>query len=446
MEPARSARVVGLARARSLSQTDAVSRSPLLLLLVALLSSGTLQACSSERDPNAPPDIVLILVDTLRRDHVSAYGADIETPNLQALADSGQVFSNLQASYHQTTMSMGALFTGHTPSIESGEVGKPLGWEGRHWCGMVRFSAGDEDSCIPRGLTTLAESLREAGYWTAGVVANRLLFAPAGYEQGFVSWTEVGAERADLPQQVLIAARRAQRVNRALEPVLEDRPTAPAFVYVHFVDVHDYFDRGVSYREGVEEFDAQFGETLDILDRAGLRDDAVIFVLSDHGENLGELHGVRKAHNHFGNPSYQPLLEIPLIVTPPLFDAPERLLRSREVAGLIRQAAGLSGDLVDEAGLLEEDEIFLSERKYLTYRRGRFKTSFHRNKMGKWMLWDLESDPGETENRIQDEREIAAAHLSRVQELVEQLAAEGRGDGELSEEDASRLRALGYLQ
>ena len=55
---------------------------------------------------------MLIVADTLRRDALSPYGAKIATPNLQRLADEGVVFENAISSFHQTTMSMSALFTG----------------------------------------------------------------------------------------------------------------------------------------------------------------------------------------------------------------------------------------------------------------------------------------------------------------------------------------------
>ena len=56
-------------------------------------------------------------------------------------------------------------------------------------------------------LETLAEAFQQAGYWTAGVVGNRLLFRPAGYDQGFDEWVEVSAGRTDLPTSQLAAAR-----------------------------------------------------------------------------------------------------------------------------------------------------------------------------------------------------------------------------------------------
>lgn len=412
---------------------------------MSLLAACLLLACAPPAEPG-PPNIVLVIVDTLRRDHLSVYGSETRTPNVAALARRGQVFEGVQASYHQTTMSMGALFTGRTPSLESGDMSEPLGWKGTQWCGMRRFADSDQDTCVPQGMTTLAEALRDAGYWTAGVVGNRLLFRPAGYDQGFEVWVEVSAGRTDLPTSQLAEARAAPHINEALEKVLESRPEGPAFVYLHFLDAHDYNAVGEEYAESVERFDREFARTLELLESAGLSENTSLFFTADHGENLGELHLGRPYRNHFGNPSYQPLLDIPLIVVPPLAEDPKAWRRTVDVHGMIRRVAGLPDRAADEEEAVRPDELFVSERDYITYRKGRYKTSFHRRKMGKWQLYDLESDPGETTNLISEQREIGLAHLARVQEIAEGVAATDSATGELSEEDAAALRALGYLE
>ena len=93
----------------------------------------------AERDAT-PERIILVVVDTLRADHLSPYSAKVSTPNIQAFAERGQVFTNVVSSFHQTTMSMASLFTGRTPSLESGHSQKTLDWTGRNWCGMRRFA------------------------------------------------------------------------------------------------------------------------------------------------------------------------------------------------------------------------------------------------------------------------------------------------------------------
>ena len=121
------------------------------------------------------------MIDTLRRDHLGVYGAPAPTPNIDALAKRGQFFTNVVASFHQTSMSMGSLFTGRTPSMEAGE-GRTLTWNGHTWCGLARLAqTPGVDTCIPPSVPTLAEAFKAAGWWTIGVASNQFLYEPSGF-------------------------------------------------------------------------------------------------------------------------------------------------------------------------------------------------------------------------------------------------------------------------
>ena len=387
----------------------------------------------------------MIVVDTLRRDHLSPYGSSLETPNVAALAERGQVFTNAVSSFHQTTMSTAALFTGLTPSLETGDRRESLPWTGRTWCGLSRFAAPQGDTCVPRGLTTLAEDLRDAGYWTAAVISNRLLFEPSGYEQGFDSWVEVGAsadEVMKLPPETRAASRSAAQIQRAVKALLAERPSNRFFLYLHYVDVHDWGLVSREYAETVELFDRELGKLLEQLEADGILEDAVVVFTSDHGEALGEEHALQSTRTHLGNPSFEPVLEIPLIVAPAVFDDSSRLVRSQDIGGLVKQIAGIGAQASRD---LEPDELFLAEKRWQTYRKGRFKSMFRRKNMRGW-LFDIETDPGEKINLVEERPDIALEHLRRVVELTHSLAGQVAEGEELTEQDRERLRALGYLQ
>ena len=116
-------------------------RRSTLARLSRVLALGVLLAgCGGLAPP--PERIILIVVDTLRRDFVSAYGSGPPTPNLDALAARGQRLDRALASYHQTSMSMSALFTGRTPSLDRGVLVPSLPWNGTTWCGYARFAEG----------------------------------------------------------------------------------------------------------------------------------------------------------------------------------------------------------------------------------------------------------------------------------------------------------------
>ena len=311
------------------------TKSGLVGLVLAL-------GCASG-DP-VPERIVLIVVDTLRADFASCCREGTATPNLDGLARRGQRFPNAVASYHQTTASMGALFTGHTPSFEmAGD--EPMPWNGKTWCGMARFAGTDEAGCLPAALPTLPEVLKEAGYWTIGITSNELLFAPAGFERGFDDWSQVsdplprGRKHIDdIVAQRL--ARVAGRVNAAAFAAVERRPSDRFFLYVHYMDAHDYQERRDAYAEGVMKVDVGVGELLATLETQGLIDGSVVILSSDHGERIGEEHLLEGRPEHRGKPSFEEVLRVPLIIAPPRFDDPERLVRSQDLFDIIARIGG----------------------------------------------------------------------------------------------------------
>jgi len=128
-------------------RTAPASRRPGTVRAAAALAlAAGLTACGGERadaPPSARPErIVLLVVDTLRRDHVGAYGGRVATPNMDRLAERGQRFPDAWSSFHQTTMSMASLFTGRTPSLEQSGQRERVAWTGRTWCGLLRAAEG----------------------------------------------------------------------------------------------------------------------------------------------------------------------------------------------------------------------------------------------------------------------------------------------------------------
>jgi arylsulfatase A-like enzyme len=416
-------------------------------LLLGLLSSAS--GCGVLE--TGPRRIVFIVVDTLRSDRLSVYGSELHTPNVAALAARGQVFSRVRASFHQTSMSMSAMMTGRTPSIESGDPRAPLHWNSSTWCGLARFSEGARDTCIPRSVTTLAERLRDAGWWTIGVVSNQFLYEPSGFGRGFEDWVEVDAR---LP---VVGQRSRQRVgdpkhsrdwrvvNRSAFEAVERAPGRRSFLYVHYIDVHDYRASDLSYGEAVERMDVALGDLLAGLEQRGFLEDAVVIFTSDHGERLGEDHSfpgeLPNNFGHYGNPSFEEMLRIPLIVAPPVAGDPSRLLRTQDFFDLVLQIAGLEAR---PAADLDPDELFVGELYFRTYRKGRWKSSVRRED-GKAFLYDLETDPHEQRDLSGERRLLVLSHRQRLNALSESLAAERAPVEELSESDRERLRALGYL-
>ena len=410
-------------------------------------------------DPSGPAErVVLIVVDTLRRDFVSAYGDRAATPVLDELARSGMRFDRALASFHQTSMSMGSLFTGRTPSLERDGLSPSLPWNAANWCGLARLRDDGDDPavCLPNAVPTLAERLREAGFWTIGVASNQFLFEPSGFSRGFDDWVEVGLKPERVGPLERLSLRGAKRtrtwvdVNRAVDEALARRADDRFFLYVHYMDVHDYavdvadLSRlPAAYGKAVAAVDVAIGKLLERLEAEGLRRGTAIVVTADHGERLRERHALPGRPGHLGNPSFQEMLEVPLLVAPAPSRDPAALLRTQDLFGLVLELAGLGAAAPPE---VPDGELLIGERRFRTYYDGRFKTLLRRED-GRQLLFDLARDPAERRDVASSHPDVVRRHRERIEDLSSRLAATRRGAPErLSERDRERLRMLGYLE
>ncbi|MEM7353408.1 MAG: sulfatase-like hydrolase/transferase, partial [Acidobacteriota bacterium] len=194
-----------------------------MLLSVVLASCGG----TPPPEPLSPsrPDLILIVIDALRRDHVGFHGQPAPTtPQLDRLAASGVVFDNAYAHAPQTFNSTAALLTSRyfpwlAEQQETGLAGAPP--ENRYFA-------------LASANRTLAEALKDAGYQTMAVLTNPHHWAGSGFWQGFEHPIYLTADSR------AAAYARADRVHaafldwfdRALQP-------GPYFAYLHFMDVHN---------------------------------------------------------------------------------------------------------------------------------------------------------------------------------------------------------------
>ncbi len=425
----------------------AVLRGWIGVAVATLLAFG---GCGSGSEFGELPErIVLIVVDTLRRDHLSPYGADIATPNVARLAREGVVYRNAIASFHMTSMSMGALWTGRTPALSSGDPTRVIAWNEENWCGMARFGPSAPGACLPEQVPRLGRAMRELGYETIGVTANSMLFGAAGFSQGFDQWLEVPDSGRDGKRRLRgktwkesSADRAAPAVVAAVEQALARRKSDRFFLYAHFMDVHDWAARGVSYRQTVEEVDRGIGVLLDLLEANGLLEGSAIVFTSDHGESLGEPHLLPTTPRHIGNPSFEPVLAIPLIAKGVDLTRVGSIVRSEDLFRILLRTAG---GAEQGASDLEPEELFVTEQAYRTYRRGRWKSYFGRYD-GTFRLVDLEADPSELRDVADKHPDISALHRARVGELTAALAAPDAPLHEIDEAQIDRLRSLGYVE
>jgi arylsulfatase A-like enzyme len=189
--------------------------------------------------PAPCPDIVLITIDTLRSDRVSAYGyARQTTPFLDALAGRGVRFATSYSPSSWTVPSMASLFT----SLEPDHHGIQRG--------LVEKNRIVGQEVLAESHILLAEILREAGYRTYGVSANLHLASEFGFAQGFDHYENLGFANADRIAPVLAAWSGELRSG-----------TQPFFLWIHYFDPHDpYYPRAPWFENPVPALAGEVSE------------------------------------------------------------------------------------------------------------------------------------------------------------------------------------------
>ena len=320
----------------------------------------------TSRAPERPPDVLLVLVDALRRDHVSSYGyPKPTTPYLDELAERGVAFEDALAQAPQTLNSTASLLTSRNfPFLLWGVEHDPIPGVApeRHeqWARTPRLAAAN---------LSLAEVLRDAGYQTVALFNNPHHHATSGFDQGFE------ASRL-LPRDPDTAYARAESlVDAFLEWHAGRDGSRPYFAYLHAMDPHtpyrptaaaralfpppagrhlyangppeasfteaDLAHMTALYDAEIRAFDDELRRLVDELDRRDGGGRTVVVVTADHGEELMDHGGL----GH-GKTVELELLRIPLVMAGGAFAEHagmrvEPLVRNLDLAPTIVELAGL---------------------------------------------------------------------------------------------------------
>ncbi len=441
--------------------------------------------------PAAAGNVLFIVVDTLRADHLPAYGyRAIHTPNLDRFVADGVRFDQAFVNASWTRPSFASILTGRYPSSHRTTT-KP--------------------DALPDALTTLPEALRAGGYATLGVVTNYNVAPFFNFHQGFdrylylepefvlgandtaaklllVQFLRQRIERARAARGKVArgsAYQDAEVVNRVLLGLLDGHGETPWFMFACYMDPHDpyyphpYDGTGYSraanphprpdeaarlialYGGEIEYWDLHFGRLLDELKRRGLYDALTIIVTSDHGEEFME-HG---GYWH-GTTLYDEQQRVPLIMKLPNGEQagsvvshwvesvdimPTLLAR----AGL-RVPAGVQGKDLWQAS----DSVFAEEDhegnvlRAVRMRRGDGVLKLIEANPGNprgleaLELYQLEQDPQELVNLTREDAEvlaIAAKTLERRgREALVGRTGKSTVDVAHDADSVEKLRALGY--
>jgi arylsulfatase A-like enzyme len=438
-------------------------------------SQGTVEdiAALKERDDL---NVVFILVDTLRADRIGVYGYERPTsPTIDELARHGIVFKHVTAQSSWTKSSMASLWTGTFPANN----------------GMLRYN-----HALPHEATLPAEIFREAGFRTAGIWRNGWVAPNFGFDQGFQVYhhPKAGRERA-----------KVQRRNPSSHPLLgtdEDLIVSAQafldnfggerfFLYMHFMDVHQYlYDEasakfGTSYSDAYDQSihwtDRLINVLIQKLDEVDLLSKTVIVLGSDHGEAFEE-HG---KEGHAKN-LYREVVEVPFIITLPFVLDPgiavDALVSNLDMWPTVLDLVGLPPlpeadgasllPLILEAGGAEaaaQDTDPLRERlifsqldrfwgnpkmesnPLVSVRDGDLQLFMWVKAPDQMEFYDRAVDPNEFSNLLKDSDEVPPA-LDPLRAAADEYLANARSpwgkDPQEIELDAMKLeqlRALGYV-
>jgi arylsulfatase A-like enzyme len=303
------------------------------------------------------PNVIVIVVDTLRADHVSSYGySRATTPNLDRLAQQGVLFENAISTCSWSLPSHVSLLTGRYQFEHGVGAVQPEPWLGWGSQGLG-------------GLPTLGEALERKGYRTGAFSANRTYFSrDLGFGRGFVHFEDYFHSSSDAFVRTLYGRefariylkrsehslvkrmlrklgltslldqdaegsgsyggafgvrKRAEVINQEVMAWVDHNPQRPFFVFLNYFDVHDPYGAPRdyprpswprqtdidAYDDGVKYVDDYIGHLVDELRRRGLADNTLVVITSDHGESLGQHH--LRTH---GKALYRELVRVPLVI------------------------------------------------------------------------------------------------------------------------------------
>jgi arylsulfatase A-like enzyme/tetratricopeptide (TPR) repeat protein len=428
-------------RSRPGPTSSGAFRLPLAALCAALL---LVAAC--RRHESRRPNVLLITLDTLRADHVGAYGSRSgATPALDALAARGVRFDQAGSAVPLTLPSHATILSGLLPLHH----------------GVRNNGAG----MFPADRPTLATLLTDSGYRTAAFVGAFVLDHRFGLNRGFTLYDDEIPRDPNLGDH-LEAERRGDLVTDRARAWLATADERPFFAWVHLYDPHAPYNPPDPFRgrfaaspyDGEIAFaDQQVQRLLAALEESGQRDNTIVIVAGDHGEALGE-HG-ELTH---GLLLYEPTLRVPLIVSAPGILDPAVVRTPVSLADIAPTLAGLlklggspkfdGHDL--SAALLDHKEPqagdVYAETEYPTMFGWSGLASLRRGAQ-KYIaapapeLYDLGRDPRESRNLYSEERRAMhtlSASLSALRATVVTPAVTAAGP---DAETVAKLASLGYV-
>jgi len=443
-----------------------------------------LLGCQPKRDPN----VLVLVIDALRPDHLGCYGyARATSPTLDALAQRGVLFADATSASTYTRAAVASIFASVHPAAHG------------------VFSQGRQVEVLSDEYTTLAETLKARGYRTAAFMPNPSLHRSFNFGQGFDLYDDDLMMGKGSAHEVYETARKIN--DRALRWLRRDREK-PFFAYLHYRDVHAPYippppydrmfpkaaagrpltpaelesqpvdirsprrfpdlDSYIGQYDGdIRYTDDRLAELLGSLEKEGFLDETVVFVTADHGETFLE-HG---AWTH-GTDVYEELTRVPLLLVLPQgkhagrrVEAPVQtidiyptvlaLLGSRIPAELQGKSLfdPIEGDADPHRPVFSEARVPRNKRpagrgQIVAVRADGWKLIYNRTTR-RAELYHLAQDPAERNDLIAREPD-KARELARLLRSFDQDNARRsrwrKGQEGVPEDVVEALRSLGYVQ
>jgi arylsulfatase A-like enzyme/Flp pilus assembly protein TadD len=415
--------------------------SAAVLLIVAsfaAVSCGREKAVTAGSFRGAP--IVVISIDTLRSDRLPAYGyTKVQTPAIDALAADGILFERAYSNVPLTLPSHVSILTGLLPPDHG--VRNNVGY---------RYEAAKHPP--------ITAPLRAVGYETAATISSYVLRGNTGLKDAFDFYDDAIASEAN------VALGRLQRPGTTTLEVakswLDREHKGPFFLLFHIYEPHGPHDAPEPFRsQNADPYDGEVAASDDVvgkliahLKEKGIYDRAMIVLLSDHGEGLGN-HG-EDEHGVF---LYREALQVPLIIKlPESARKGERVAAPVELTDLAPTIAFTAGvdplpawkgvNLLDAKALTADRQLYaetLYPRIHLGWSelRSLIVGTNHYIEAPKSELYDLAADPAERTNVLSDQRRVYAS----MREQLSQYGTAMEAPSAVDPEEAKKLEALGYL-
>lgn len=364
-------------------------------------------------------NLVFILVDTLRSDHVHCYGYKRNiTPTIDYLAEEGILFENSLAQSSWTKPSFTSIMTANHPT----SVG----------------ITGMNDAII-ENITTVSELLKKEGFYTAAFISNPYLGKEHGFAQGFDEYHTI------FPADLSVAKINADELNEVVFKWLEKNKSKKFFLFIFYLDPHtpyappnpydklfspvsrasenlwkekianptkDYIDALINLYDGeIRFFDHELGKLFDKMKKLNLWDNSLIALNADHGEEFYDHFWWQ--HNHT---LYEELLRVPLIIYGPglpkgirvktpiqhieIFPTLFELLgldRSDTFTG--QSAVSLIDNPDDEIGKVTYHETYMPGKEFIAARGIRWKIIYSVEK-NTYQFFDIKNDPKEKKDLL----------------------------------------------